>query len=184
MDVRSLHEEAQHHTHRFVAGIQPSHWADPTPCPDWNVRQLVGHLVSGNLWVREIGLGRTIAEVGDSLDGDLLGDDPIGAHRASVAAAVEAFGATDAMERLWPLSYGQRPGRVYARQRFIDVLVHGWDIARATGQDDWLPERLVEPCLSLIERPEVRTAWGFASVDAPAGAGPQQRLLALTGRLS
>ncbi|MYZ39845.1 MULTISPECIES: TIGR03086 family metal-binding protein [unclassified Streptomyces] len=185
MDIRALHEEALRSTHRFVAAVGPDQWESPTPCEAWNVRQLVNHLVSGNLWVDELGRGRTIEEVGTDLDGDLLGDDPVAAHQASVSAAAGAFAADGAMERLWPLSYGARPGRVYARQRFIDVLIHGWDIGRATGEDPRLPADLVQECTDLITaRPGIRAQWGFADVTAGPGADPQARLLALTGRRS
>jgi uncharacterized protein (TIGR03086 family) len=183
MVIRKLHEDALNLSHQFVNNVQPEQWHTQTPCPEWDVRQLVNHLVSGNLWVGELGLGHAIADVGDRLDGDLLGDDPVASHEASVSTAAVAFGADDAMERLWPLSYGPRPGRVYARQRFIDVLIHGWDIASATGQDTHLPTHLTQACLSYLEsNPRVIAAWGFASVDGPATADPQARLLGLTGR--
>ncbi|MDG9701974.1 TIGR03086 family metal-binding protein [Streptomyces sp. DH37] len=184
MDIRSLHAEALRSTHRFVASVGADRWEAPTPCEAWNTRQLVNHLVVGNLRVRELGKGRTAEEIGGELDGDLLGDDPVAAHEASVVAATEAFAAGDAMERLWPLSYGARPGRVYARQRFIDVLVHGWDVGRAAGlEDPQLPPDLVAACTEILaSRPQMREQWGFADVEADPGADPQTRLLALTGR--
>ncbi|MFC4034791.1 TIGR03086 family metal-binding protein [Streptomyces polygonati] len=183
MDIRTLHAEALRSTHRFVTAVGPDQWQAPTPCEDWNVRQLVNHLVSGNLWVGELGRGRTIEEVGTGLDGDLLGDDPVAAHEASVVAATDAFAEDDAMERLWPLSYGARPGRVYARQRFIDVLIHGWDLGVAAGRDPLLPADLVEACAELLTaRPQLRQQLGFADVEAGPADDPQTRLLALTGR--
>lgn len=183
MEIKTLHEQALRHTARLVAAIGGHQWDAPTPCPKWTVRDLVNHLVTGNLWVRELGRGRTIEEVGTALEGDLLSQDPVATHTDSVTAAIAAFGADGAMERLWHLSFGPRPGRVYARQRFIDVLIHGWDIATATGQDTRLPEEPVAECLSYLEaKPEVRKVWGFATVDPPATGGPQERLLALTGR--
>ncbi|MEU3985749.1 TIGR03086 family metal-binding protein [Streptomyces sp. NPDC026672] len=183
MDIRALHAQALQSTHRFVAAVGADQWEAPTPCEKWTVRQLVNHLVAGNLWVRELGNGRTVGDVGTELDGDLLGDDPSAAHEASVASATEAFAAADAMERLWPLSYGERPGRVYARHRFVDVLVHGWDVGRAVGADPRLPAGLVDACLELFDsRPQSFAAWGFAEVAPQPGAAPQDRLLALTGR--
>lgn len=183
MDMRKLHEDALNLSHHFVDNIHTEHWHATTPCPAWDVRQLVNHLVSGNLWVGELGAGHTIEEVGGRLDGDLLGDDPVASHEKSVAAAIAAFRADDAMERLWPLSYGPRPGRVYARQRFIDVLIHGWDIATATGQDTRLPAYLTQASLDYLESsPKVVAAWGFASIDAPVGGDPQAQLLGLAGR--
>jgi uncharacterized protein (TIGR03086 family) len=183
VDIRALHEKALRVTQQCIAGIGSAQWHLPTPCPEWDVRQLVNHVVAGTLWVRELGLGRTIEEVGSRLDGDLLGDDPVAAAEVSADAAGDAFAADGALDRLWPLSYGARPGRVYARQRFIDVLIHGWDIGTATGQDPRLPADLVDACTEIIEsRPALRAQWGFADVDVPAGAEGQVRLLALTGR--
>ncbi|HEY8985800.1 MAG TPA: TIGR03086 family metal-binding protein [Streptomyces sp.] len=183
MDIRDLHAQALRSTHRFVAAVGADQWEAPTPCEKWNVRQVVNHLVAGNLWVRALGGGRTIEDVGTTLDGDLLGDDPAAAHQASVEAATEAFAAHDAMDRLWPLSYGDRPGRVYARQRFVDVLIHGWDIGRALDEDPRLPAGLVDACLELFDsRPQMFAQWGFADVTTAPDADPQTRLLALTGR--
>jgi uncharacterized protein (TIGR03086 family) len=183
MDIRTLHEEALQSTHRYVAGIDATQWQLPTPCAAWNLRQLVNHLVAGDRWVRELGLGRTIEDVGTTLDGDLLHDDPIAAHQDAVTGAATAFATDDAMTRLWPLPYSPRPGRVYARQRFIDVLIHGWDVATASGQDTRLPADLVAACLAIVEeRPQIRAQWGFSEVDTPADADPQTRLLAFAGR--
>ncbi|MEU7042027.1 TIGR03086 family metal-binding protein [Streptomyces varsoviensis] len=185
MDVRALHEESLRSTGQFIGGVRADQWDAPSPCPGWDIRHIVSHLVAGNFWVRELGLGRTIEEVGKSLDGDLLQDDPVRAYEASAAAAAEAFAAEGAMERLWPLSYGERPGRVYARQRFIDVLIHGWDIGTAAGQGPRLPAELVEACTAIFDaRPRMLRQWGFAELDTAPAAGddPQARLLALTGR--
>jgi uncharacterized protein (TIGR03086 family) len=183
MNIRKLHEDALLSCHRLIANIDPGQWNAPTPCPAWNVWQITNHLVSGNLWVRELGLGRTIEEVGGRLDGDLLHDDPAGSHGASVSAAIAAFADDDAMERLWPLSFGPRPGRVYARQRFIEVLIHQWDIAKATGQETRLPSHLTEACLGYLEsNPAITRAWDFTSIEVPETADPQARLLGLAGR--
>lgn len=183
MDIRVLHEKALQSTRQFVVRIDADQWQAPTPCPAWSLRQLVNHVVVGNLWVRELGLGATIDEVGDKLDGDLLRDDPITAFVASADAAIAAFAGSDAMDRLWPLSYGSRPGRVYARQRFIDVLIHGWDIGTAIGQYPILPADLVEACAEIIEaHPQLPAQWRFSDVEMPKDADPQTELIALAGR--
>jgi uncharacterized protein (TIGR03086 family) len=91
--------------------------------------------VSGNLWAAELTAGRTIDEVDDRLDGDVLGDDPLGAYDASATAAAAAFELPSTLDAPCAVSYGPVPGSVYAGHRFVDVLIHGWDVGIATGQD-------------------------------------------------
>ena len=59
-----------------VAAVPADGWTAPTPCVDWDVRTLVNHVVGEDRWVPPLVDGRTIAEVGDALDGDLLGTGP------------------------------------------------------------------------------------------------------------
>ena len=184
-DLTTWHRQALDATRRVVAGIRPGQWTAKTPCEDWDVRALVNHVVSGNWWAAELAAGKTIADVGDRLDGDVLGDDPLHAYDASSAAAAAVFEAPGALQAPCAVSYGPVPGSVYAGHRFIDVLIHGWDVAKATGQDTALDPDLVQACWSVVEPQAalLRGSGAFATdVEAPAGADPQTRLLAALGR--
>jgi uncharacterized protein (TIGR03086 family) len=185
MDLLKAHRQALDSTRRFVAGVGKDQWAAPTPCEGWDVRTLVNHVVSGNYWAAELGSGRTIEEVGDRLDGDVLGDDPLKAFDDSAAQADAAFSAPGALDAPCAVSYGPVPGSVYAGHRFIDVLIHGWDVASATGQDTRLDPALVETCAEVVA-PQAELLKGsgmFGSEpDLPSGAGAQDRLLAQLGR--
>lgn len=184
-DIAQLHRRALDATHKIVAGIQPDQRTLPTPDEGWDVRALLNHIVSGNLWAVELTAGQTIDEVGDRLDGDMLGDDPLGAYDASAQAAAAAFEVAGALDAQCAVSYGPVPGSVYAGHRFIDVLIHGWDLAIATGQDATLDSALVAACLAVVEPQAglMQASGSYGShVDAPADADPQTRLLALLGR--
>jgi len=184
-DIAQLHRRALDATHKIVAGIQPDQRTLPTPDEGWDVRALLNHIVSGNLWAVELTAGQTIDEVGDRLDGDVLGDDPLGAYGASAQAATAAFEVAGALDAQCAVSYGPVPGSVYAGHRFIDVLIHGWDLAIATGQDATLDSALVAACLAVVEPQAglMQASGSYGShVDAPADADPQTRLLALLGR--
>jgi uncharacterized protein (TIGR03086 family) len=179
------HRKALDATSRIVRGVDASQMDKPTPCEDYDVRALLNHVVSGNLWVAPLVEGKTIEEVGDRYDGDVVGDDPSAAYEASAASAAQAFAQSGAMDAPVAVSYGPVPGSVYAGHRFIDVLIHGWDLAVATGQDRTLDPVLVEACWDVV-RPQADLLKGSGAfgteVPVPDDADSQTRLLALLGR--
>ncbi|HUR13290.1 MAG TPA: TIGR03086 family metal-binding protein [Mycobacteriales bacterium] len=157
----------------------------PTPCADWDVQALVQHVVGELAWIAPLVNGKTIAEVGDALDGDLLGTDPLAAFHHHCQAAHEALDQPGALERTVQLSFGAYSGQYYADQVGGDVLVHAWDLARALGQDDTVPDDLVAWGQGWAA--DVLAQFGpsdyFAPpVDVPADADPQTRWLAALGR--
>lgn len=160
-------------------------WSRPTPCSEWDVRALVQHVVNELAWVAPLVQGRTIAEVGDALDGDLLGDDPLAAfhhHSQTAHAALEEPGA---LGRTVHLSYGDESASGYAEQVTGDVLVHAWDLARGAGLDDELPADLVAWASGWAPQVAPMMA-GAGMVGEPVHVGPdadpQTALLALFGR--
>ena len=185
LDLPQLHHEALGETEALVAAVRDDQWHLPTPDDEWDVRQLVNHVVSGNLWVTPLITGSTIEDVGDRLDGDVLGDDPLAEYRQSAVQADAAFSAPGAMDAPANVSYGPVPGSVYAGHRLIDVLVHGWDLAVAADLDTDLRPHLVDACLEVVEpQAELLAASGSFGDDhsVPEGASPQVRLLAILGR--
>jgi uncharacterized protein (TIGR03086 family) len=144
MDVPGLYERAQDAFGRTVHGVAEGQWSAGTPCTDWDVRTLVNHVIGEIKWAVPLFAGRTIAEVGDQFDGDLLGARPVDAWDAAAPAAVQAVRETGAMDRTVHLSFGDFPGSEYAMQLIADLVVHGWDLATATGQDATIDAELVE----------------------------------------
>src|SRR5437763_9665928 len=185
VDLPKVHERALEHTRGYVEGVKADQLHDPTPDAEWDVHALLNHVVSGNFWVAPLVAGQTIEEVGDRFDGDLLGDDPAAAYRQSAKEAAAAFNAQGAMQAPCAVSYGPVPGEIYAGHRFLDVLIHGWDLAKATGQDTTLPADLVEACFEVVEpQRELLAASGMfgSDVEVPGGADRQTQLLAELGR--
>lgn len=186
-EVAKWHRQALNETRQVVAGIKAGQWELPTPNEQWNVRELLNHVVAGNYWARELVGGSSIDQVGDRLDGDVLGADPVAAYDDSATVAGDAFEAPGALEASCAVSYGPVPGSVYAGHRFIDVLVHGWDLAVATGQGTALDPGLVAACMEVVapQADLLRASGVFATdVEAPPDADPQTALLALLGRES
>lgn len=185
LDLPDLHARALASTRAYVAGIRDDQWEWPTPCDQWSVREVVNHVVAGNYWAAELANGRTIDEVGDRLDGDVLGDDPLFAYDDSARLAEDVFRSPGAMEAPCAVSYGPVPGAVYCGHRFIDVLVHGWDVATATSQDARLDPELVAACAEVVApQAELLAGSGMfgTDVEVSGDADPQTRLLGLLGR--
>lgn len=168
-----------------VRAVAADQWGDPTPCSEWNVRQLVNHVTVEDLWVPPLLAGKTIADVGDAYDGDQLGDDPVAAWSRAVAEARLSALEPGAPDRTVHLSYGDDKASEYLLQLFADHLIHAWDLARAIGADTALPDELVDACATYFARMEglYRDIGAIAArVDVPADADPQTRLLADFGR--
>jgi uncharacterized protein (TIGR03086 family) len=184
-DIARLHRQALDATRPLVAGVGDSDLGAPTPNDEWDVRDLLNHVVSGNWWAAELAAGKSIADVGDRLDGDVIGPDPLAAYEASATAAADAFEAPGALEAPCAVSYGPVPGEVYAGHRFLDVLLHGWDLAKATGQSTTLDPSLVDGALEVLtpQWDMLRASGVFKTdVEVPPDADPQTRLLAMVGR--
>ncbi len=185
-DLAQIHRQALTATRKVVAGIKPNQWHDSTPCAEWDVRELANHVISGNWWAAELANGATIASVGNRLDGDVLGTDPLRAYDDSAAVAAEVFEREGAMSAPCAVSYGPVPGSMYCGHRFIDVFVHGWDLAKATGQSTDLDPALVAACLEVVKpQAEMFAGSGMFGDGAPspvAGTDPQRELLTMLGR--
>jgi uncharacterized protein (TIGR03086 family) len=168
-----------------VGEVRPDQWTAPTPCPDWDVRTLVNHVVSEERWSVPLFAGATIAEVGDRVSGDLLGDDPA-LHAAEAGEdARAAVGETGALERTIHLSFGDTPAIEYVHQLLADHVIHLWDLAVATGTERALDSEAVAVCLAwFAEREDIFRKAGAIGprVDVPAGADPEDRLLSAYGR--
>lgn len=160
-------------------------WGAPTPCPEWDARALVNHLVNEQRWTPPLLGGSTIAEVGDRFDGDLLGADPIATYDEAAATALAAVEEVDP-ERVVHLSFGDRPAREYLTQLAADHLVHAWDLARALGEDETLDTDAVDALLAWF--PSTQRLYIEIDVVGPPtpiadDASPQDRLLAMFGRM-
>jgi uncharacterized protein (TIGR03086 family) len=184
IDARELYRRASAEFTERVHRVG-DRWTAATPCADWDVRELVRHLVEEERWVPPLLGGATIAEVGDRFAGDLLGADPVAAVDDAATLAVVAVESDDALTRTVHLSFGDVPGQEYVMQLAADHLVHAWDLGQALGDDPALDTdavATVREWFGSVE-PLYRQAGLIGPRAAvPEGAGPQDELLAMFGR--
>ncbi len=123
--ARALLPAAAEEFGRRVHAVPADAWARGTPDEDWSVRDLVGHLVAEHLWVPPLLAGETVAEVGDRFDGDVVGDDPVGAWDRAIAASLNSWAQT-ADDQVVDLSAGPTPGTWPAVPAWTSASTRGW----------------------------------------------------------
>ena len=183
-ELYEMHRRAGDLLAETVRQVRELQWHLPTPCTEWDVRDLVHHIAWSNLWVTPLCDGRDLAEVAPTLEGDVLGDDPVGATVRSLDEASAGFERAG-NDTLVQLSRGPSPSSIYCAERMNDLTVHSWDLARAIGVDVALDEECMRAGMD-YHRPyeaDGRPAGMFGPlVEVPGDADLQTRYLAFFGR--
>ena len=138
--------EAQEVFRKVLTNVRPEQMSLPTPDDEWDVRALINHIVLGNIWAAE----NVKTGSAPRPSGDVIGDrDPLDAYTASADAMMASFEQPGAMGRMVTMPFGEMPAAGLAGFRFVDLIVHAWDLARATGQDTDLAPDLCEAALAM-----------------------------------
>jgi uncharacterized protein (TIGR03086 family) len=132
-------------TRAFVAGINAPEMDLPTPCAGWDVRSVLSHLV-GTLSLGKALLSSEAPDVpmtpGDLPAGDVLGGDPLGAYDRGVEQLLATAAGPEMLEGTRSTPFGEMPVAMLAGFTTLDIAVHGWDLAKATGQSPVLASGL------------------------------------------
>ncbi len=183
-ELYELHRRAGELLAKTVGEVRDDQWHLPTPCSEWDVRDLVHHIAWSNLWVAPLCDGRDLAEVAPELEGDVLGDDPVGVTVRSIDEASAGFERAG-NDTIVQLSRGPSEARIYCAERMNDLTEHNWDLARAIGVEVALDPECMERALDYFRPYEavLRAAGELGPmVEVPDGAPLQTRYLAFFGR--
>lgn len=182
----ALLDRAAAHFGAVLDQVRPEQLGAPTPCSEWNVEALLQHVIGGNNWAMML-LNRVAADDAmtfarqTSFSGDLAAD-----YRGGVTGMRSAFEAEGALAKTVYHPAGMMTGRQFLRMRASDLTIHSWDLARAVGADETLPDDLVRAALELLEPMAARIpqlgVFGPGPEGAPEPSSPQQHLLQLSGR--
>ncbi len=162
-----------------VAAVPADRWSSATPCEDWTARDLVGH-VAGSTAMFFGFVDRPVPDL-PSID-----DDPLATWTSSRDAMQAALDdpavATTAFDGLMgPTTFNE------SVDRFIcaDLVIHNWDLSRATGLDETLDadevHAIYEGLKPMDEMMRMPGVFG-PKVAAPDGADEQTELLCFLGR--
>jgi uncharacterized protein (TIGR03086 family) len=164
---------------RRVDAVPDARWDDPSPCPGWTARDLLAHVIESHVRMPagvdlEVKLDTSVA------------DDPRAAWAEARAAMLPILAEPTLAQRQYDGVFGRTSlERTVDNFLGFDLLVHGWDIARATGQDETLPagevHRFYSSTKGSIEAMRKHEATGPEVTVAP-DAPEQDRFLGLIGR--
>jgi uncharacterized protein (TIGR03086 family) len=175
-------------TARVVAGV-PGHPMDaPTPCDDWDLRTLVNHVILWTAYSAERRAhGESVAE--DLMSKDFTADPGFAQdYAAQIGRAVAAWSDPAAWERELGVMGSGTPAADVAAMLIAEMVLHGWDIAGATGQEYACDEAVAASVLATVEAQGelFRQYQGFAAIvplpTGEEGATVLDRALSLSGR--
>lgn len=182
IDPYILDRLAMNATRARLATLTVTDLDRPTTCSGWDIRAVLAHLVGGNIRFAQ-------ALRGELADWSTRDEEPVATpleeFDASAAEMQTAVAGIDDPRRLVVLPAGEPPAVFAVAVHGADMLIHGWDIAIATGQSaDLDPELCLAATRVIAKYPP--SFWGSGRFFAPqidtTSTDPQERLLALTGR--
>jgi uncharacterized protein (TIGR03086 family) len=177
-------EQAIATTRGVLVNVSKDQLGDDTPCAQWKVSDLVNHIVGGQYFFESGVLGEPQAG-GET---DFAASDFVAAFDDGAQRCVSAFSADGVMDKMLTLPFGQMPGSAFIGLATTDTFAHGWDLAKATGQNtDLAPElaaQLLVGARQAIQpafRSEDGAVFGLEQT-APADAANADKLAAFLGR--
>jgi len=188
IDPRPLYRRAVAQTEITVAAVTPDQLGLPTPCPEYDVRTLLAHITGGLTRTALVGEGDPEALTRPSMAEGVPDDGWPAAYRTAAARATAAWADGTKLDALVEVPWGKVPGRIALSGYVQEVLAHGWDLAKATGQPTEGDPELATWALAISRRilpPEIRGQEGVPFgpvVEVPADAGPYTQLAAWLGR--
>lgn len=178
LDPRPLYRRALAWVHGLMRDVRPDQLGDPTPCPEYDVRTLIGHLVG----TAERGLATAQDRPTRSIPHVITGPSVkrlVDRYGELAVAVPRAWAADDRVDAMVAAPWGEVSGRDAVWGFVNETVVHGWDIAVATEQDPEAPTDLVEPVLArahdLIPATPRKPSYGRVVQPRPR-AGPTERL--------
>jgi uncharacterized protein (TIGR03086 family) len=171
-DLLDLYARASDWCREKVAGAKTLD--APTGCDEWNVRDLLNHMLETQRYFAGSARGEDVSPPGPTPP-EVLSGDPVNDFASARADVLEAFGKEGVVDKTGPA----------LGIAFSDQLLHGWDLARATGQDTAMPDGLAEEAYRAIHgqfTEEQRKGVFKPELPVSDDATAQERLLAYTGR--
>lgn len=160
-------EQAVAVTRDVLQNVKPDQLDNDTPCESWKLRDVINHVVNASKW---FGTSIDAGEAPPPFGVDYADTDFVKAFDDNTKETVAAFGKPGAMEKPVKMPFGEFPGQMLIGLATNDIFTHGWDIAKATGQDTNLDPALATQILSGVK---MAIPDAFRGPDTQAPFGPK-----------
>jgi uncharacterized protein (TIGR03086 family) len=184
VDPLDLYERGSAWTAAKMAAVGREQFGDATPCTKWDVRALLNHIIGGGHLYALIGRGEYTGALFGG-DRDFIGEDHVASFEAARRDVLETYREPGALDRTVKGTVGEGLGLHMLALIFVDHMVHGWDLATATGQDATMSPEPADVAWEILSG-QIQDEWrplAFAGiVELPDDARTQDKLLAYTGR--
>lgn len=182
-DMLALVARAVEQVGPIVTAVGPDNLTRRTPCPDFDVRGVVSHLIGGLRAFANVGEGNPMRF---DVEPDLDNEDAGAEYQAAAQHLLRAFGQPGALDQTFPMPWGDATGYQLAGFELIELLTHGWDTARGIGVPAAYDDDLVAAALTGARQwvdDSVRTPQMFGpEVSVPADAPLVDQLAGFLGR--
>lgn len=171
-----------------VAGIESGQLSSSTPCTKWDVQALLNHNIRVAGFLRDVLNGISVEDPMDMMNvvgASLPAEGAEAALRAATSGAIAAAKQPGAMDKVFETPFGAMPGGHFIMLPFSDLVIHKWDLAKATNQDTSIDSGLAEVCFGVMSQgAEQGREMGLfgPEVQVSMTAGIQEKLLSMSGR--
>lgn len=164
--------------------MKPAQFSDPTPCSEFTVKQLANHM-AGLLMGSERAAKKLAAAPRPDPMPDIVGDKPGAVYSGLADKAAAAWSAKGAFDGNTHFGPGEMPAQMAGAITLMEIAVHGWDLARATGQGYSMDPEVAAAAFETLKQLNAggRNTSAFGTeVSVGTDASTQDQLIAYSGR--
>jgi uncharacterized protein (TIGR03086 family) len=180
--LRATNDAAAEWVNGLLAAVDADQLDAPTPCTEWTLRELLHHLVERHY---KMATRLRPGQVGMSFRPDVE-TEPVAAYRAAYRTARAALDIPMHADDEKAADEAARTDAWFTAMVVVHQLAHGWDVAKATGQDATIPDELAEDGIRIARRAFSEIDRSPSSIDTeralPEGANATDRFVAFLGR--
>jgi uncharacterized protein (TIGR03086 family) len=184
MDSLTTFTRALDQTGQIIHGVSTEQLSAPTPCDDWDLRELLNHTIGIVDMFNDAAQGKPFDPTIFARDN--VGSDPAAKYDAALTTLRGTLANPGVLDSNWVMPFGELPGTMAASFSTLETFQHGWDVARASGQSFEFDPDVTEVAFAtarMLPAEQVRRSGVYGDESScPSGAPAADQLAAFLGR--